>query len=234
MPVANEESTMPELLERFLKLPYEDLYLYVIMDDYSKDRTADIVREYEERTGGRIKYVYYADSHGVISCYLEGYRRALADGAERVIEMDGGLSHLPEEIPRFIEKLDEGYDCVFGCRYLPGGGINNHPLHRRLLSYGGTLLSNTVLGTRLNDMTSGFEAFQRPVLENFILENFLSTGHMYQTEMRYYCRDYRNAEVPIHYVGGKSSLKGSSISEALRILFELKKNDARVRKTVTV
>ncbi len=221
---------MRDMLERFLRLPYGELSLYVIMDDYSRDATADIVREYEAKTDGRIRYIHYPGSTGVISCYLEGYRRALADGAQWIIEMDGGLSHLPEELPRFIARLDEGFDCVFGSRFVRGGGITNHPWYRRVLSRGGTWLANLVLGTKLKDMTSGFEAFQRPVLEALDLDAFLSTGHMYQTEMRYYCRRLRIVEVPIHYTGGKSSLKTGAVLEALRILFALKKNEAAVWK----
>ena len=68
-----------------------------------------------------------------------------------------------------------------------------------------------VLGTKLKDMTSGFEGFQRKVLEKFDFDAFLSTGHMYQTEMRFYCRKYHSVEVPIHYVGGTSSLKLKSV-----------------------
>lgn len=77
-------------------------------------------------------------------------------------------------------------------------------------------------------MTSGFEGFTREVLEKFTFQNFLSTGHMYQTEMRFYCRKYKQIEVPIHYVGGTSSLKWKSVLEALKILFLLKKNEKRV------
>ena len=136
------------------------------------------------------------------------------------------------EIPQFIEKLEEGYDCVWGSRFIEGGEIANQPLYRRILSGGGTILSNLVLGTKLRDMTSGFEGFQRYVLESMDLKAFLSTGHMYQTEMRYYCRNYHTIEVPIHYVGGSSSLKFKSVKEALKILFQLKKNETKVMKKV--
>ena len=101
--------------------------------------------------------------------------------------------------------------------------ISDHPWYRRLLSSGGTYLANLVLGTRLRDMTSGFEGFQRHVLESLDLDRFLSKGHMYQTEMRYYCRNLKTVEVPIHYRGGASSLKWKSVAEALKILFQLKK-----------
>ncbi len=228
MPVANESETMGRVLDKVLSLPYDNLSIYPVVDDYSKDNTADIIRSYEHT--GRVKCIYFKESTGVISCYLEGFKRALADGAERVIEMDGGGSHKPEEIDQFIDKLDEGYDCVWGSRFVSGGGIANQPLYRRFLSSGGTYLANFVLGTKLKDMTSGFEAFQAEVLKSLDLDAFLSTGHMYQTEMRYYCRDLNTIEVPIHYTGSTSSLKLKSVTEALRILFQLKDNEKRVKK----
>lgn len=229
MPVANEEASMGEIIEQVLMLPYDNLYLYLIIDSYSKDRTEEIIRSFEVKTN-RVKCIFYKESKGVISCYFEGYRQALKDGAEFIIEMDGGGSHSPKEIPQFIERLEEGYECVWGSRFIPGGDISHQPFYRRVLSGGGTILANMILGTKLKDMTSGFEAFQREVLEKYDFDRFLSTGHMYQTEMRFYCRGYRTVEVPIHYIGGASSLKFKSVKEALVILFRLKKNEKNVMK----
>ena len=228
MPVANEEDTMGAVIDEILALPYDNLYLYPVIDNYSKDRTEEIIRSYEST--GRVKCIFYKESRGVISCYLEGYRQALKDGAECVLEMDGGGSHSPKEIPQFIDNLEKGYDCVWGSRFVEGGDISNHPLYRRILSSGGTLLSNLVLGTKLKDMTSGFEGFQAHVLESLNLDKFLSTGHMYQTEMRFYCRKLNTIEVPIHYIGGSSSLKFKAVKEALKILFMLKKHEKEVWK----
>ena len=229
MPVANEESTMGQILDDILELPYDNLYIYPVVDSYSKDRTEEIIRE-KEKSSNKVKCIFYRESTGVISCYLEGFRQALADRAERILEMDGGGSHLPAEIPQFLEKMEEGYDCVWGSRFMEGGSMKEQPLYRRILSQGGTYLSNFVLGTRLKDMTSGFEGFQREVLESMNLDSFLSTGHMYQTEMRFYCRNLRTIEVPIHYVGTASSLKGSSVTEALKLLFQLKRNEKLIWK----
>lgn len=229
MPVANEEETMASVIDKILSLPYDNLYLYPVVDGYSKDRTEEIIRE-KSKEDNRVKCIFYEKSTGVISCYLEGFRQALIDGAECILEMDGGGSHDPDQIPQFIDKLMEGYDCVWGSRFIDGGGIKDQPLYRRFLSSGGTILSNFVLGTRLKDMTSGFEGFQRWVLEDLNLDEFLSTGHMYQTEMRYYCRRLKTIEVPITYVGSTSSLKGSTVMEALAILFKLKKHEALVWK----
>ncbi|MBQ6319992.1 MAG: glycosyltransferase [Lachnospiraceae bacterium] len=228
MPVANEEATMGQVIDKILALPYDNLYLYPVVDSYSKDRTEEIIRSYEST--GRVKCIFYKESKGVISCYLEGYRRALADGADCVLEMDGGGSHQPEEIPQFVEKLEEGYDCVWGSRFTAGGEMSHQPLYRKILSSGGTILANLVLGTKLKDMTSGFEGFKAEVLQGMNLNNFLSTGHMYQTEMRYYCRNLNCIEVPIHYIGGDSSLKFKSVTEALSILFKLKEHEAMVWK----
>lgn len=228
MPVANEEASMGKIIEQILNLPYDNLFLYPIIDSYSTDGTEEIIKSYEAT--GRVKCIFYKESKGVISCYIEGYRIALEDRAERIIEMDGGGSHLPSELPQYIEKLDEGYECVWGSRFIEGAGMENDPLYRKILSSGGTLLSNLVLGTKLRDMTSGFEAFQRDVLEKFDFSKFLSTGHMYQTEMKYYCRRFKSIEVPIHYTAGKSSLKFKSVIEALIILFKLKNNEKKIWK----
>lgn len=227
MPVANEGESMAQVLDEILALPYDNLFVYPVVDNFSKDNTEEIIRDYEKKTG-LVKCVFYKESRGVISCYLEGFRQALADGAECVIEMDGGGSHSPKEIPQFVDALNQGYDCVWGSRFVEGGDISNHPLYRRILSSGGTILANLVLGTKLKDMTSGFEAFQADVLRRLDLSNFLSNGHMYQTEMRFYCRNLNTIEVPIHYIGGSSSLKFKSVIEALKILFQLKKHEKEV------
>ena len=91
MPVANEEATMGKIIEDILLLPYDNLYLYPVVDNYSKDKTEEIILSYEKT--GRVKCIFYQESKGVISCYLEGFRQALKDGAEQIIEMDGGGSH---------------------------------------------------------------------------------------------------------------------------------------------
>ena len=231
MPVANEEATMEGLLKEIMQLPYENLYVYPVIDSYSKDRTEEIIREMEKKYN-RIKLLFYKESRGVITCYLYGFKKALEDGAERIIEMDGGGSHLPKEIPQFIDKLDEGYDCVWGSRFISGGDITNQPWYRRVLSSGGTVLANMVLGTKLKDMTSGFEGFQRNILEMMNLDAFLSLGHIYQTEMRFYCRNLKTIEVPINYIGSQSSIKLKSVTEALKLLFQLKKHEKLVKRVI--
>lgn len=227
MPVANEELTIERTINEILNLKYDNVYLYLVVDNFSKDETESIIRKYERATD-KVKCIFFKESRGVVSCYLEGFRRALADGADFVIEMDGGGSHKPSEIPQFITHLEKGYDCVWGSRFIKGGGIERHPLYRRILSHGGTWLANAVLGTTLKDMTSGFEAFNARILAQMNLDGFLSTGHMYQTEMRYYCRECKGIEVPINYTGSSSSLKLREVKKALSILFRLKANKDKI------
>lgn len=230
MPVANEEETMQELIDKIMQLPYDDLLLYPVIDSYSKDRTEEIIRAAEKTYNGRVKCQFFERSKGLVSCYFYGFTQALKDGADYIIEMDGGLSHDPASIPMFISALDQGYDCAWGSRYVKGGELENQPFYRRMLSSGGTFLSNLVLGTKLKDMTSGYEAFKAPVLREMYFSRFLSHGHMYQTEMRFYCRNFKTKEIPIKYIGGGSSLKLKSVTEALRILFKLKQHEKYVWK----
>ncbi len=228
MPAANEELTIRSTIEQVMAYEERPMHLYIIMDSYSKDGTENIIRE-AMKEYERLHLVFYKESHGVATCYLYGFKVAIEEGADFIIEMDAGGSHNVAELHKFIEKLDEGYDCVWGSRFIKGGGVKNLPLYRLFLSRGGTVLSNMVLGTELKDMTSGYEAFRAQVLKKMDLDKFLSTGHMYQTEMRYYCRDRKGVEVPIVYTGSESVLKFKSVTEALNILFQLKEHEKQVK-----
>jgi hypothetical protein len=94
-------------------------------------------------------------------------------------EIDAGFSHQPSDIPRFFEKMREGYDCVFGTRFAKGGRIEDSSFRRYLISWGGTLLSRLLLGTRLSDMTSGFELFRAPALAS-VVDLIHSRGPFFQ------------------------------------------------------
>lgn len=229
MPAANEEKTIMSTIEAVMGYEERPLHLYIVMDDYSKDATEDIIRE-AMKTYDRLHLVFYKESRGVATCYLYGFKVAIDEGADFIIEMDAGGSHNVADIPKFLEKLDEGYSCVWGSRFIKGGGVKDLPVYRLFLSRGGTVLSNIVLGTKLRDMTSGFEAFKADVLKKMNLDKFMSRGHMYQTEMRYYCRNEKSVEVPIVYIGSDTVLKFKSVTEALEILFKLKKYEKEVMK----
>ena len=136
----------------------------------------------------------------VVDAYIRGYREALASGAEWILEIDGGFSHDPGNIPQFFPYMAQNYDCVFGSRFTNGGSITSRSLGRRVVSWGGTLLTNALIGTKLTDMTSGFEMFRRDVLQNVLDRGIHSQAHFFQTEIKVHCRNLKIAEVPIHVV----------------------------------
>lgn len=223
-PVANEESTIARQIEALAALRIEKLEVVFVLDGYSRDRTRSIIESY----AGRFLWVhleFFEKSTGVVSCYLYGLQKALALGAEYIIEMDGGLSHDPALIPLFIRKLDEGYQCVFGSRFIKGGGFDGWPWHRYALSHYGTVLANMLLGTNLSDMTSGYEAFHRDVLVRIDLDDFLAlaTTHFYQTEIRYYCHRLKVCEVPIIFHSSSTSLKAGEVKRSWWALWSLRR-----------
>ncbi len=222
-PLANEEATILSQIEAVASLKIDGLEAVFVLDNYSKDKTRSIIESASHRYPW-VHLEFFKGSTGVVSCYLYGLKKALALGADHVVEMDGGLSHDPMMIPLFIQKLNEGYDCVFGSRFLKGGGFDGLPWHRYALSHYGTVLANIVLGTKLSDMTSGYEAFRREVLLRIDPDDFLalSTTHFYQTEMRYYCHRLKVCELPIVFHGSSTSLKSGEVARSLSALGRLR------------
>jgi dolichol-phosphate mannosyltransferase len=117
--------------------------------------------------------------------------------------------------------MAQGYDCVFGSRFMDGGKISNSSLKRRMVSYGGTLLTNGLLGTRLTDMTSGFEMFTRRALGIVLEKGIHSRAHFFQTEIKIHCRNLKLAEVPIHYQMASPGLDKGPVNEAFTQLWRL-------------
>jgi dolichol-phosphate mannosyltransferase len=115
----------------------------------------------------------------------------------------------------------EGYDCVFGSRFCPGGRISESSFKRRIISRGGTLLANLLLGTRLKDMTSGFELFSRGALQHVLERGVHSRGHFFQTEIKAHCHAFRLAEVPIHYRAASASVNNNVLKDAFKNLWRL-------------
>jgi dolichol-phosphate mannosyltransferase len=117
--------------------------------------------------------------------------------------------------------LPLGYDCIFGSRFMPGGKMSDASWKRRLVSRGGSVLANFLLGTRQTDMTSGFELFSRQALEAVLEIGVASRGPFFQTEIKAYCRNLRIVEVPIHYRSPSPRLGSSSVQDAFRQLWRL-------------
>ena len=154
----------------------------------------------------------------MVDAYLRGYREAYNAGHELIIEMDAGLSHDPRALPMFLRVLNEGNECAFGSRFINGGSITESNYKRLVLSKLGTWLSNILLGSRLNDMTSGYQGFHRSVVAQFLAYPLKSKAHFYQTELRYLLRDKRTMEVPIHYKAPSPRVSDRAIKNSIAVL----------------
>lgn len=193
---------------------------FAILDKASEDNTREILDEHA-RKAPELTVIWAPESRGVADAYVRGYREALATSADWILEIDAGFSHQPCEIPRLLSKMAEGYDCVFGSRFCPGGLLVESSAIRHGISYGGTMLTNLLLGTKLYDMTSGFELFTREALQMVIDRGLKSRGPFFQTEIKTYCRHLRTTEVPIRYRAASHALGRKALADAGRNLWRL-------------
>jgi len=215
---ATAESFVAAVLERCAG--FRSVQFFAVLDHASKDDTADRLRALARRDP-RLRVVWAPENRCVADAYLRGYRGALAAGCDWVLEIDAGFSHQPADVPQFFDRMLEGYDCVFGSRFCPGGRISESPLRRTLISYGGTLVTNLLLGTRLKDMTSGFELFSRDALRHALDKGIHSRGPFFQTEIKVHCRSLRVTEVPIHYRAASHRVGRQALTDALANLWRL-------------
>jgi dolichol-phosphate mannosyltransferase len=220
-PLANEIHTIDELLDRVLaQLGPNDRY-FCVLDNVSKDGTKARIEE-RAQSEPRLMLVWAPQNRCVVDAYVAGYRAALAANCQWILEMDGGLSHLPEQIPEYIQRMQEGYDFVAGSRFMPGGA-HRGGLLRYLISKGGTVLSNLVLGTRMRDMCSGFECFTHEALSYIVRNGVKSRANFFQTEIRYMLHDWNWIELPITYSNPSPSVGKAQIMDSLHNLRELRR-----------
>ncbi len=222
VPLANEENDFKPFIEmiKFVINVIPPGQIYLIVDNVSKDNTRELCEKLAKEDK-RFKVIWSPENNNVVDAYIKGLRVAYKNNHDLFIEMDAGLSHDPRAIPMFLRVLNEGNECAFGSRFINGGSMGNSPLNRVILSRTGTILSKIFLGCKLSDMTSGFQGFHRSVVKQILDHEFRSTGHFYQTELRYLLRNYRIAEVPIHYTAPSSNVSRKSIINSLSTLFWL-------------
>lgn len=219
VPMANEEQDFsPFIFELTLVLDKLKCgVVYFVVDNVSKDKTLILCQELSS-TDQRFRTIWAPENKNVVDAYIRGYREALKFNHEIIIEMDAGLSHDPKAIPQFLRVLNEGNECAFGSRFINGGSICDSNWKRTFLSRSGTILSNILLGTKMYDMTSGFQGFHADTVKKFVEYPLLSKAHFYQTELRYLLRKSRYAEIPIHYRAPSPSVSQKAIKNSFYTL----------------
>jgi dolichol-phosphate mannosyltransferase len=223
LPTFNEAANLEPMVERVLDV-FDTAGLrgsVLVIDDSSPDGTGEIADSLAERHE-RVHVLHRAQRQGIGPAYRAGFRRALAEGADLIIEMDCDFSHDPADIPRLVAAA-ESADLVLGSRYIPGGGTENWGLTRRAISKGGCIYARTVLGIAPRDLTGGFKCFRRRVLEAIPLDEVQGAGYVFQVEMTYRAilLGFRMVEIPITFrdrtVGTSKMSRGIVVEAAMHI-----------------
>jgi dolichol-phosphate mannosyltransferase len=215
LPTYNERENLESMLRA---LAPHDVNVLVV-DDNSPDGTGEIA----DRLAAELDFVsvlHRERKEGLGPAYLAGFRRALAEGAEFVLEMDCDFSHNPADVPRLIDACRQGADLALGSRYIPGGGTENWGLGRRIVSWGGSFYARVLLGVRIHDLTGGFKCYRRRVLETIDLDGIHSKGYAFQIEGTYRTlrKGFSVVEVPIRFVDrteGTSKMSRAIFLEAV-------------------
>lgn len=223
IPTYNERENLPSLVEEILAtVSNTDI---MVLDDNSPDGTGQVA-DLLAKKDARISVVHRPRKEGLGRAYLDGFRRALAAGYDRIFEMDADFSHQPRYLPELYRALDDA-DAVIGSRYTGGGGVENWGLYRRFLSKGGNVYAKTVLGMPYQDLTAGFVGFKRHVLEAIDLDSIRSEGYSFQLELKYRAHrlGFTFVEVPIVFfdrVAGNSKMSKAIVREAVWRVVQLR------------
>ena len=218
LPTYNERENIEAMIDALGDVLDTDRDRVLVIDDGSPDGTGEIA----DRLAAEhpwVSVLHRETKEGIGPAYVAGFRRALSEDAELVLEMDCDFSHNPADVPRLIAASDDA-DLVLGSRYAPGGGTANWGLVRRIVSRGGCLYAQILLGMRVRDLTGGFKCFRRATLEAIDLDALSAHGYAFQIETTYRVRKagLRIEEVPITFVerrAGASKMTGSIVAEAM-------------------
>ena len=172
----------------------------LIVDDGSPDGTGRIADELAAEHDW-MQVLHRSEKNGIGPAYLAGFRHALDAGAGYVMEMDSDFSHDPADLARLLQAVRDGADLALGSRYVPGGGVVDWGLLRRVVSEGGSTYARLVLGLHVRDLTGGFKCFRREVLEAIHFDSVRSQGYAFQVELTYRAvqAGFSVVEVPITF-----------------------------------
>jgi dolichol-phosphate mannosyltransferase len=188
-----------------------------VVDDNSPDGTGRIADRLAAEDAG-LEVLHRAEKGGLGPAYVAGFKHALGRGARVVVQMDADFSHDPADLPRLLAATED-HDLVIGSRYVDGGGVSDWGPVRRTISRGGSAYARGVLGVEVRDLTGGFKAIRREVLEGIDLDSISSLGYAFQVELTYRAivAGFRVLEIPITFRDrrvGQSKMTGAIVVEA--------------------
>lgn len=230
LPTYNERENIVDVLTK-VRSALPDAHILVI-DDGSPDGTADVAQGLAEDIG-QIEVVRRSSKDGLGSAYRFAFARIFdeatsdkekaANGDDVIVTMDSDLSHDPFVIPSMLHAISSGADAVVGSRYVAGGGTENWPLHRRLLSRWGNRYTGWILGVPVKDCTSGFRAYRLAALRTIRPETTSAEGYAFLTELvvRLFRQGYRIEETPILFVdrtAGTSKMSRQIVVESMTLV----------------
>ncbi|MCX7784801.1 MAG: polyprenol monophosphomannose synthase [candidate division WOR-3 bacterium] len=223
IPTYREAENIERIINAVLKQS-EDLSVLVI-DDNSPDRTAEVVEQIM-KTNSRVHLIKRRAKLGLGTAYITGFKYMLQHDYDFCFEMDADFSHKPEDLPRFIELLDE-YDLIIGSRYSDGISVIRWPMKRLLLSYFACMYARIVTGCPIRDLTSGFKCYKRRALEGINLDRIKSDGYGFQIEIDFmiWRKGFKIKEIPIVFEErrvGISKMSKHIIWEAFLLVLRLR------------
>jgi dolichol-phosphate mannosyltransferase len=232
LPTYNEIENLPVIAEAILAaLPGATL---LVVDDSSPDGTGELADRLAD-ADPRVRVRHRPGKAGLGRAYLDGFRVALAAGAERVVQMDADFSHDPTVLPSLIGPLEAGTaDLVIGSRYVKGGGVQDWGLGRKVISRGGSLFARIVLGLPVHDLTGGFKGWRASTLASIPFSGVHAGGYVFQIEMTWRAKlaGARIVETPITFRDrrvGSSKMSRRIIVEALVVVVGLRAEQIRGR-----
>lgn len=225
IPTYNEKENISKIIEAVLGLGHQ--FDILVIDDNSPDGTAAIVEDIMTREQ-RVHILKRPGKQGLGTAYIAGFKWAIEQKYDYIIEMDADFSHNPNDlIPLRAACADEGADVSIGSRYITGVNVVNWPMGRVLMSYYASAYVRIVTGMSVRDTTAGFVCYRREVLETMDLDNIRFKGYAFQIEMKFtaFKFGFKIKEVPIIFVNrvlGTSKMNSSIFGEAVFGVIKLK------------
>ena len=219
----NERENLAALVAAILRHPG---YRVIVVDDNSPDGTGKIADALAAESPGLVQVIHRTGPRGLGRSLVDGMKRALADGADLIFEMDADWSHNPDYLPALAAAAEDA-DLVIGSRYLNGVSVVNWPLHRIMLSSLANRYIRFVTNLSARDCTSGYRCWRRDGLARVPLDNVISDGYAFLVETLYLARAHgcRVSEVPIIFVErrqGSSKISSSVLMESIVVPWRLR------------